>query len=287
MARMPLSTSWLIVLLAALWPAWAQGQSGPSQPVKVAERTEYRPGKIPDLTPRPGEHPFAPAVRWAQQGLQHLEQIRDYSCVLIKRERIGGKLQDYQYMYLKVRHRPFSVYMYFLAPKDVKGQEVIYVEGKNGGNLLAHGTGVRHTLFGTVSLKPTGMLAMNGNRYPITEVGILNLTRRLLEVGTMDMQRGEAQFQWFRGARVNNRRCVCMQFVHPKPRKYFRFHIARVFVDEELNVPIRYESYSWPTTSGGKPILLEEYTYTNLKLNNGFTDLDFDVNNPKYNFKKR
>ncbi len=53
----------------------------------------------------------------------------------------------------------------------------------------------------------------------------------------------------------------------------------------ELNVPIRYESYDWPTEKGGEPILVEEYTYLNLKLNNGLTDLDFDVNNPKYQFK--
>ena len=31
-------------------------------------------------------------------------------------------------------------------------------------------------------------------------------------------------------------------------------------------------------------ILLEEYTYTDIKLNNGFTDADFDDHNPKYNF---
>ena len=30
---------------------------------------------------------------------------------------------------------------------------------------------------------------------------------------------------------------------------------------------------------------MEEYTYLNLKLNNGFTDADFDVKNPSYKFR--
>ncbi len=30
---------------------------------------------------------------------------------------------------------------------------------------------------------------------------------------------------------------------------------------------------------------MEEYTYLNLKLNNGFTDADFDIKNPNYKFR--
>ena len=73
----------------------------------------------------------------------------------------------------------------------------------------------------------------------------------------------------------------------PTPRRNFRFHIARIFVDDELNLPIRYESYDWPEEEGGKPQVLEEYTYLNLKLNNGFTDADFDIRNPNYQFNSK
>ena len=36
---------------------------------------------------------------------------------------------------------------------------------------------------------------------------------------------------------------------------------------------------------GGSPELIEEYTYLNLKLNNGFTDADFDTHNANYHFR--
>lgn len=231
------------------------------------------------------EHPLMPAIRWAYSGIQDIQKIQDYSAVMVKRERIGDRLNDPEYMFIKVRHNPMSVYMYFLEPAALKGQEVIWVEGRNDGKMWAHPGGIRNRLIGTVSLDPTGPIAMQGNRYPITEIGILNLVRRLIEVGEQDSQYGECEVKFFEGAKINDRVCTCIQVVHPVPRRNFRFHLARIYVDKELNIPIRYESYDWPREPGGKPQLIEEYTYLNVKINNGFTDEDFDIRNPKYNFR--
>jgi outer membrane lipoprotein-sorting protein len=59
---------------------------------------------------------------------------------------------------------------------------------------------------------------------------------------------------------------------------------VRVYVDTELHIPIRYEAHDWPATEGGELQLLEEYTYLHVKINQGFTDRDFDMNNPDYSF---
>jgi hypothetical protein len=87
------------------------------------------------------------------------------------------------------------------------------------------------------------------------------------------------------GAKINGRQCTCIQVVHPVPRSHFLFNMARIYVDNQLNVPIRYEAYEWPKEPGGEPQLTEEYTYLNLKLNNGFKDQDFDPKNPNYQFE--
>ena len=138
-----------------------QAASGATAPAakrpkyEVAERSEAAAkatSVAPQLGPgQPNEHPLMPVLRWAYAGLGDLEKIQDYSATVAKRERIGGKLLDYEYMYVKLRQKPFSVYMYFLGPPDLKGQEVIYVEGRNNGNMWAHGVGieehhVRHRL---------------------------------------------------------------------------------------------------------------------------------------------
>ena len=230
-------------------------------------------------------HPLQPALELAQKGLGQLRgTMQDYSATMVKRERIDGKLGDHEYMFAKVRHEPFSVYLYFLAPDAVKGQEVLWVDGRNEGNMLAHaGSGVR-AMVGTVSLKPDGVLAMQGNRYPVTEIGVENLAKRLVEVAEHDKQFGECEVNFFKDAKVNGRVCTCVQVVHPVPRRNFRFHLARVFIDDEYMIPIRYEAYDWPQEQGGQPVLMEEYTYMNVKINNGFTDADFDPKNAAYKF---
>jgi hypothetical protein len=260
--------------------------SGHRPAYQLAERAEsLSQAPAPQLEPgQPNEHPLMPALRWAYDGMGNIEKIEDYSATLAKRERIDGKLNDYEHMFIKVRHNPFSVYMYFLAPAKLKGQEVMYIEGQNNGNMWAHATGIRDKMFGTVSIKPDGPIAMNGQRYPLTELGILNLTRRLVEVAEQDVKYGECEVKFYKNAKINNRVCTCIQVVHPVPRRNFLFHLARIFVDDELNIPIRYESYDWPKEPGVAPELIEEYTYLNIKLNNGFTDADFDIKNPNYHF---
>lgn len=265
------------------------GQDSARRPAyHLAERSEaaQSAAAAPKLAPgHPDEHPLMPALRWAYSGLDNVEKIQDYSATLAKRERIGGKLLDYEYIFVKLRQKPFSVYMYFLAPAELKGQEVIYVEGQNDGNMFAHTVGIKDTMFGTVSLKPDGPIAMRNQRYPLTELGILNLTRRLVEVAEKDIKYGECDVKFYEGAKINGRVCTCIEVVHPVPRRNFLFHLARIFVDKELNLPIRYESHDWPRAEGEAPGLMEEYTYLNLKLNNGFTDADFDKSNPNYKFR--
>ncbi|GAA4438940.1 MULTISPECIES: DUF1571 domain-containing protein [Bremerella] len=240
------------------------------------------------------EHPLAPALRIAENGLVSIENnIHDYECTLVKREQINGKLNDQEFIYTKIRHEkkdqngnivsPFGVYMYFLKPSSVKGREVLYVKGHNNGNLMAHEGGalLKHI---TVSLDPLGAMAMRGQRYPITDVGIKNLVTRLIEVAQQDMQFGECEVKFYNGAKINGRVCTVIEVVHPVPRKNFRFHKAHVFIDDEMQVPIRFASWDWPSSQGAEPAMLEEYTYMNLKLNNGFTDADFNPRNEKYGF---
>jgi hypothetical protein len=247
--------------------------------------TEASPAIPAQLIAAPGEHQLLPAVRWAKTGIAKLDKIKDYSCTMVKRERINGTLGEYEHMFVKVRHEPFSVYVYFLGPAKVKGQEAIFVRGKNDGNIVAHPVGFRKKLVGTVSLKPDSMLAMQGNRYPMTELGLRRLTERLIEVGEHDCQFGECEVKVTPGAKINRRDCTCIEVIHPVPRRDFLFHLARIYVDSEHNLPTRYEAYEWPEEVGGKPVLTEEYTYLNLKFNNGFTDKDFDPENPDYDFK--
>jgi len=273
------------------WTSLAAGDDPRQRLREPVYRVSNRTGAPQQVA---AEHPLAPVIRLAKQGLTSISQnIRDYQATVVKREQIGGKLLDAEYMFTKIRHEqrdaagniltPFSVYLYFLKPSSVKGREVLWVKGRNDGKLMAHEGGIvlKHI---TVSLNPTSALAMRGNKYPITDIGIENLIKRLIEVAELDTQYGECEVKYFNGAKINNRVCTLIEVVHPVPRKNFRFYKAHIFIDDELRVPIRYASWDWPTQEGAQPALLEEYTYMNMKLNNGFTDADFDPNNGNYAF---
>lgn len=49
----------------------------------------------------PNEHPLMPCLRWAYDGIDDVERIEDYSATMVKRERIGNKLGDYEHMFVK------------------------------------------------------------------------------------------------------------------------------------------------------------------------------------------
>lgn len=230
----------------------------------------------------PENHPLMPALRRAYEGMERMKQIRDYTCTLIKRERVNGELLPPEYIELKIRHQPFGAYLYFRAPTEKRGREALYVPTENRGRIVGNAPNI-----GTVTLDPNSRRAMEDNRYPIYEIGMLNLVRRLVEVGLSELEYGECEVKFFENAKINGRNCTCMQFVHPVPRPEFRYHLARVFIDEENQIPIRYEAYTWPKEKGGKPVLVEEYTYLDVKLNVGLTDRDFSTSNPEYGFRGR
>ena len=241
------------------------------QPVQQQQFQQPAPTGTPAAA-----HPLDPEINYARQRVAAMEQnIQDYSCVFTKREMVNGKLLPYEQMFMKVRHKPFSVYMYFLGPEDVKGQQVVYVEGQNNGKMVAQPVGLKGK-FGPYYLDPNGSFAMAGQRYPITNAGFLNLTKQLIVEGMRDRQYPECEVKQYKGAKVAGRTCTVTEITHPQLPQ-FQYHKARIFVDDEWNIPIRLESYLWPQQPGGQPPVLEEYTYSNLKFNNGFTDADFVI----------
>ena len=153
--------------------------------------------------------------------------------------------------------------------------------------MIAHEGGTAGKYLPTVWIKPTGAIAMRGNRYPITEVGIENLILKLIERGEQDKARGLANCEvtYHKDAKINGRTCTLLQLKHPRPAPNLDFHMAQIFIDDELQVPIRYAAYGFPTKEGDELPVIEEYTYLNLKLNVGLTAADFDYASKKYAFQ--
>ena len=263
------------VTASLLLTASARSQS-PKPTIQLMSTARQPAGAATKDLPQAAATPLAHVLRWAEIARQRADKIDDYACTFIKRERIDNELGEYQQMQIRIRHRPFSIYARYQAPASMAGRKAVWVAGQNNGKLLAEGTGLQ-SLAGTMSLDPNGYLAMHGNLYPITEIGIRNLADKMLNTTQQDAKLSKADITFRQHAKVGDRACVCIQLVHPVAKTGLRYHMTRIYVDEKLLLPIRFEGYTWPSTPGGEPVLIEEYTYMNLRLNNGFADRDFQL----------
>ena len=259
----------LLCGLATQIPTDAAAQSPPVRPTATVQGES------------PKEHPLRPAIRIAQTCLEKLQDVRDYECVMTKRERINDQLTT-QVMFMRFREEPFSIYMKFGEP--FAGREILYVAGRNNGMMLAHeGSGIR-SLVGTVSLPLDSPEAKAENRHALTDAGLRNLVKLLIQQWELESQYGEIQVQYYPDARLGEIACQVVEVSHPQPRRQFRYHITRLYVDAESGLPVRVENYGWPQQPNGQPVLFEEYTYTRLKTNVGLTDRHFSRDCPDYNF---
>lgn len=273
-------------LAVALWYVW---QPSSSQTVAPDQRAIRSSDEIDTKDP---VHPLDPAIARALKIRKRLQtSVRDYSARLIKQERIRGTLHQPQQLLVKIRQRktsgeteiPLSVYLRFEEPKSLRGREVIWIEGQNAGKLVAHEPpGLRNWF--RVKLAPTSKLAMAGNRYPITHIGLENLVAELIHKGLRDRKLGPCEVDMTQQVKIAGRTCQRILVRHPQKKPELEFHLAIIDIDTELELPIHYAAYSWPETAGSEPQLLEEYTYTELKINIGLTDRDFDPDNPDYKF---
>ncbi|MFO0921048.1 MAG: DUF1571 domain-containing protein [Pirellulales bacterium] len=181
----------------------------------------------------------------------------DHNARTLKRERVNDELGDHEYMFAKVRNRkvvngqvvvPFSVYLMFLA--DLHQGRAADAE-INDGKMTAHEGGMKRML-GTHHLEPTSWLAMQGQRYPITDLGIEMLLSKLIERGERSKTDPECKVSYTPNAKVSKRPCTVLQVTHPKQHPQVEFHIAQIFIDDELQLPVRYAAYIWPKSPGSR-----------------------------------
>jgi outer membrane lipoprotein-sorting protein len=249
-----------------------QGRREPATSKKVATQSQASTQ----------ESPLDEPIRLAQKAREKFRAIQDYSCLFIKRERINGQVLPEEYVYMKARTRPFSVYLKWQRPYD--GREAIYVEGQYDGKLMVHSTGVEKVVGGTVALNPRGEMAMENSRHDITEAGIGNLVEQLCKRWEAERKLGQTQAE-IKDMKVDGRPCIMVKTTHPNDPKRYAYYRSRVFFDKEHSLPIRFEGYDWPRR-GSAPDgdNVEEYTYRDLKFNVSLTSADFSIENPKYNF---
>ena len=292
---------------AGILAAWLVASAGIAQPPANRSPAIRLPANRPTSTQpagnrqtvsrlAPGQQPqarqpiayppaIAEAIGTVEASLKALETVSDYACVLVKRERIDGRLSGYEHLSIKLRHEPFSVYVRYLSPDRVRGQEAIYVHGHNENRLLAHPNGLKGRFVRTVRLDPLGKWAMEGNRYPVTDLGVKRMAESWLKEAHRDVKFVQCDAKTMPGAKLDGKPCTCVELTRRQRHRDVPYQMTRLYIDPEMQLPVRYEAYEWSSSPSGAPVLAEEYTYRELEPNLRFANRDFDVGNPEYGFR--
>lgn len=286
-----------IGIAGAIWWTTRTDAVDPQAGKRVAISSGPSDAEAPVVAPavaKEPEHPLDPALEMAREALVRIDdEIHDYTANVVMQEKVGGKLLPESEVFCKIRHDrklndevtlPFSVYLRYDGPPRYKGREAIWVRGWHDGNLVAHETGLLNV--SKFYLEPTGPLAMFASRYPIYDIGLRNLVSKLIERGERERKTDPANciVTEEQGVELNGRTCRVIRVRHPEQRPDLEFSLAEIFVDEELQIPIRYAGYGWGEKPGDPDQLLEQYTYLDLKLNVGLTDEDFMADNEAYDY---
>jgi len=202
-------------------------------------------------------------------------QVNDYQAVFHKQERVEGKLLPEETIVLKYK-KPQKIYMHWIG-EPLNGTEALYVQGMFENKLIAHRGGVLGVI--TMTLDPDGPTAMRDNRHPITEVGFGFVVEKLGRDLEKAIARGE--FQVIRiGEEAFKGRPATVFEGRFTPGGAGKFYSSRmvIHVDSEFQLPCGSAFFD------EKDALFEKYSYTDVKLNPGFTDTDFSRSNKEYRF---
>ena len=262
---------WWIASAAVVGLMAISGANPPSA-APPATAPPAAPPPAPQIsTPPPADSPFDEPLRLMTQARKAYQDVSDYRCTFIKRERIGSKLQAENVIAMSVRVKPFSVYLDWKAPRDLVGQQACYVAERNNGLMQVRATGLTGAL-GFIDMKLDDAHVTENSRHSITEAGFGHLIERFSHCYEAARKSGKAEVKVAQ-YEYNKRRCTRIELTYTD-LKNLEDGVWRsvLYLDKESNLPVRCECYAPPRDKGGEGELLEMYSYVNVQLNVGLAD---------------
>jgi Protein of unknown function (DUF1571) len=253
------------------------------QPAQVANRVQNANANTGNAAAANQLEPF---IQLARASRNAVAAAHDYEAVFTKKELVGRTMFDGR-MVIKLRHDPFSVYLRFIDQNN--GREVMYAGPRYQFKMMAHeAPGTLSGMVGTVSLEPNSGRAMAEGRHPITQIGMGKMMDAVIQQWEAEAKYQDPQdpkVYYYPNAKLGGSiECEGAITRHENPQHSFRFYETRVFFDKKSKFPIRLEQYGFPDRAHPQPYLVEQYIYTNIRVNVGLTDNDFDIRNRNYKF---
>ncbi len=217
-----------------------------------------------------------------KKGIAFLSDKSGYTSTFRMQECLNGSLRDLQEIDLRVRNEPFGAHLKWRTSK----KEVLFPSEAGSEKLRVHYNGIKG-LLGDVTVNPDSALARTEGRHPVTDLGILNLAKLILEYRERDLSQPGVKLTRAPGESIGDRPCDCYIAEYADTSIEPTFRKAVYHIDRELSIPLSFRGYGWAEGENvaNEATLLERYEYHDVKFAN-FSDADFDYRNEAYSFKQ-
>ncbi len=239
----------------------------PNRPELLLESTAY------SQTPFTQEPlPVSDILTFLAKGIERYDQqgIKGYTAMMRKQERVEGKLRPSEDIEVFFREKPLSVFMHWVRGQQ-RADSTLYVEGENGGKMLAKPAGVASVFVKVLARDVDGEDARQAGRYTMAEFGIKKGAERTLRDWKAIKEKGmfRAEYLGVRKVReVGDRQCYTIRRTCLQPEQDGILEVT-VYIDKEtwlqLGTVIKGE--------GGK--LIGEYMFRDVKMNPEFKPNQF------------
>lgn len=250
-----------LLLLFAQWPPYKAQLAVSSEPPAANDDKSPLPGKA-EMQRLARTRP----VEFLAQCLRHYDRnVKGYTAVLRKQERLDGKLQRSEVIEVAFRGRPFSVYMHWLEGAR-RADAMVYVAGENDGNMLVR-PALSFARSFIVQRDPEGEEARQAGRYTVKEFGIKKGTERTLAGWKAARETGALHVEDLGEVRVKeagDRPCLALR----------RTQFARPEEDGVTELTVYFDEDNWLQVGsvlkgeGGK--FIASYYFRDLRLNPDF-----------------
>ncbi|MEZ6122522.1 MAG: DUF1571 domain-containing protein [Planctomycetaceae bacterium] len=222
------------------------------------------------------------------QGHRLMQSVTDYTADFHKEERIGGDLQEAQTISLKVQHAPhFAVYMKW--QNGERGRQVLFSEAYDDGCMVVKFGGLKRIL-PAIRVDPNCSQAMAESRYPVTQAGVLGMSRKILQHREHDLTLGDAVIcEHLPDQTFDERVCHQFRIRYASPEVNETYRKCLILVDAERHIPLMVRSHTWSRDSGSVSedeldgmTLIESYSFTRVNVSSGLVAMDFSRENPSY-----
>jgi len=199
------------------------------------------------------------------------KEVRGYSLIMYKQERIGGRLQDPENIQVYFKEKPFSVYFQWINGARL-AERALYVKGENDDKALARPAKPLYRLLrgDVVQFDVDGAEARRSGRYTLSEFGLKKGSQRTLAAWKKARQKKTLHVE-YEGTHtvkeLDDRRCYKFHARYDQPSDDGLTELT-IYIDEQTLLQV-----GSILKTGNK--LVATYFFRDIKLNPKFKEGQF------------